>query len=569
MHDLARVFPRTWLSRDFVPSDWAQVSACFDRLERELASPDTDLEAWLVAAGELYAVVSEERGRRMVAMTLHTDDPEIEKRYLEFVRDLDPKLKPRWNALNESFLRHPRRSALDPERWGVYNRSIENAVSLFRPENVPLEVQEDELDQQYNRIAGAQTAVVRGQEYTITRMEALLEEQDRGLRQEAWESIQARRLQDRESLDDLYDRLIALRAQKARNSGCRGFAEFMFRRRERFDYRPEDCLEFHRAVERAVIPHLRALDRERKDQLGVEVLRPWDLLVDPGNEPPLRPFADAAALYEGCREMFARVHPEFAEFIAAIHHRGYLDLDNRKGKAPGGYQTSFEEIRFPFIFMNATGTNRDVFTLLHEGGHAFHYLLAREDPIPRYRHAPTEFCEVASMGMELLAQRELDRFYTPLEVRRARRRHFDRVLRVFSMVATIDAFQHWVYANPEHSRAERSRAWLALLERFGGLEDWSGYETARESGWQRILHLFRVPFYFIEYGIAQIGALQLWSRWRRDPQGAVDGYRRALSLGGTRPLPDLFSAAGLRFDFSERTLGPLVEEVMEEMKSLR
>ncbi len=563
MNPTAR-YPRRFVPADLAPADWDAVSRCFDALERDLNAPGADLEHWLASASEFASVLAEEKERRFVAMTCRTDDPETVRRFEEFVQGIEPKLKPRWHALHSGYLRHAKRSGLDPGRWRIHDRAVENEVSLFRPENVALEAEEEGLMQEYNKIAGAQTVRFRGEEQTLVRMESRLEEQDRALRQEAWEAIWARRLQDREALDALYDKLIALRGRLAANAGQTDYRAYIFRKRERFDYGPEHCFQFHQGVERAVMPRLRALDAERKRRLGVDPLRPWDLGVDPRNAPPLRPFATAEELYRGCREMFRRVHPEFAELAEEIR----LDLDNRKGKAPGGYQTSFEEERRPFIFMNATGTNRDVITMLHEGGHAFHYLLTREEPVLRYRYAPIEFCEVASMGMELLALPHYEVFYGAEEARRARVRQLERTIRVLPMVATIDAFQHWIYLNPGGGRDARTAAWRGLSRRFAGGEDWSGYETQFAAGWQRILHLYTHPFYFIEYGIAQIGALQIWSRARRDPAGAVAAYRRALALGGTRPLPELFRAADLVFDFSEATLAPLAEEIGGELAKL-
>jgi oligoendopeptidase F len=435
-------------------------------------------------------------------------------------------------------------------------------VALFREENVPLETGEARLKQQYQKITGAMTVVFRGVEHTLPQMARYLDETDRALRQEAWELVARRRLQDREALDDIFDQLLALRQRIARNAGFADYRAFAFRQRERFDYTPDDCLRFHDAVEQTVLPVARRLNEERRQLLGLATLRPWDLQVDSRGRPPLRPFENAERLVSGVEEIFRRVDPDLARQFRFMRDRSLLDLESRKGKAPGGYQSTMAERRVPFIFMNAVGLDEDLRTLLHEGGHAFHMLAARQDPILEYRDAPLEFCEVASMGMEMLALPHLGVFYqSPEDARRSQRRLLEQSVTLFPWIATIDAFQHWLYTRPEHSRAERREAWLKTLERFSVGVDYSGYEDIQAAMWHRQLHLFQVPFYYIEYGIAQIGALQVWQHARQNHGEALRRYRQALALGGTQPLPALFAAAGAQFDFSARTLGPLMREV--------
>ncbi|NUN49913.1 MAG: M3 family oligoendopeptidase [Candidatus Brocadiae bacterium] len=560
---------RRYLSRKFLATDWTAISEQFDRLERIAASPDVDLSAWLLTWSELEAAIDEERTRRHIAYTCQTDDAAREKAFMEFEEQISPKCKPRWQALKKTLLNHPKRSALDPARWGLLLRSIENEFELFREENIPLDLEDTRLGQQYQKLMGAMTVTYDGKERTLQQMAGYQEQRDRAVRKEAWELVANRRLKDREALDGIYDQMVALRNRYAKNAGFQNFRDFIFRARERWDYTPDDCARFHDAVEKHVVPHVRALHAERKAQLKLDVLRPWDLAVDPLDAPPLKPFEGSERLIEGCREMFRRVHPDFQAMIDTLRQAGNLDLESRKGKAPGGYQTTLEELRTPFIFMNAAGLNQDVFTFLHEGGHAFHSLLAREEPILRYRYAPIEFCEVASMGMELLAMDGLDVFYPEADARRARRKELEGILAIFPWVATVDAFQHWIYTHPDHTRAERTQAWLALRERFGGLEDWTGYEAIRDSGWHRQMHIFNSPFYYIEYGIAQLGALQVWGNKKRNGKAAVESYRSALRLGGTRRLPDLFAAAGASFDLGEKTIRPAIEGVLQELAACR
>jgi len=345
--------------------------------------------------------------------------------------------------------------------------------------------------------------------------------------------------------------------------------DYAFRARHRFDYGPEECRRFHEAIEQEVMPVVRRLQAERRQQLGLKTLRPWDLTCDPFQRTPLRPFERVEELLERTQAVFDRLDARLGKGFATLREQRLLDLDNRKGKAPGGYQSSLSEARVPFIFMNAVGLHRDVETLLHEAGHAFHVLATREEDLHAYRHAPIEFCEVASMGMELLAGEHLQAFYEPEALRRARRKHLEGVVQVFPWIATVDAFQHWLYTHPEHTRTERARAWLELMDRFDGEVDWTGFEDARAHLWHRQLHIFLYPFYYVEYGIAQLGALQLWANYRCHPAKALAAYHRALGLGGSRKLPELFAAAGLRFDFCADTLRPLMQMVVEELDRLR
>ncbi len=561
-------------ARRFVPPEadlgrWAHVAPLFqDLLERPVGSAEA-LEAWLVDASELAAALSEERSLRYVAMTQQTDDPDREAAYLQFVRDVQPRTEPLWFSVRRRYLDLRRRFPLPQDRYFVLDRDTRNAVELFREENVPLRVQEAELEQRYQKVAGGWTVRFRGQEYTVQQMARFLEEPDRATRQEAWEAVVRRRLKDKEVLEDLFDRLVALRHRMAQHAGFPDYRAYAFRSLGRWDYTPEDCLAFHAAVERHVVPLLEALQERRRVQLGVDRLRPWDLEVDPLGRPPLRPFRDGQELARKALEVFRGVHPELGEQFRFLWEEGLLDLESRKGKAPGGYQATFDERRWPFLFMNAAGVASDVRTLVHESGHAFHTLAVRDEPLVSYRHAPTEFSEVASMGMEVLSLPHLDVFYPEEPDRdRARREFFEGVVRLLPWVATVDAFQHQLYTHPGHSREERAEWWRSLFRRFRGKVDWSGYEEAEACLWHRQLHLFLHPFYYIEYGVAQLGALQLWLRSREDYQEAVARYRAALRLGGSRPLRELFEAAGLRFGLGEDVVAPLARALAEELQAL-
>jgi oligoendopeptidase F len=561
--------------RRFVPAridlgNWGEIEPLYDQLAARAphCANVADLERWILDGGELAAALNEESSRRYIAMTCHTDDQEAEAAYLHFVEQIEPLIKPRRFELDEIYLAHPLRAQLPQPRYTVFDRDSQLRKELYRPENVALETEEAKLCQQYHKLCGSLTVQFRGEEQTLTRMGRHLEETDRALRQEAWELITNRRLQEAEKFEDIFEQMLSLREQMARNAGFANYLEYAFKRLGRFDYTPADCIRFHEAVESEFMPVVRELQANRREKLGLDALRHWDLGVDPLNRPPLRPFEDVEQMVANTQRIFDQLDGWLAESFHKMRELKLLDLGNRKGKAPGGYQTTLAEARMPFIFMNAVGQQRDVETLLHEAGHAFHAIAAQDEEIFAYREAPIEFCEVASMSMELLGNEFIETFYAPPEAKRARRAHLEGIIALFPSIAMVDAFQHWIYSHPGHTRAERRAAWLALMDRFGGDVDWSGYEAARAALWHRILHIFVVPFYYIEYGIAQLGALQLWANSKVDKAQALRDYQSALALGGSRPLPELFSAAGCRFDFTVATVKPLVELLRGELAGL-
>ncbi len=562
--------PRRFVPGNINLGDWAQIEPLFDRLEARASQCQTpgDLEAWLLAWSELNAALDEEASRRHIAMTCHTDNSDAKAAYLHFIENVEPHLKPRQFKLEQMYLAHPAQARMPQPRYQVFDRDIRVHVELFRPENVPLETEEARLGQQYQELSGGLTVRFRGEEKTLVQMGPYLEEPERSLRQEAWELTAQRRLQEAEKFENIFDQLTKLREQIARNAGFPNYLEYAFRARGRFDYSPQDCLDFHKAIELEVMPLLRQLQARRKSLLKVESLRPWDLAVDPLNRAPLKPFQHVDQMVTKTQAIFNRLDRGLAGGFQTMQDRRLLDLANRKGKAPGGYQSTLSESRLPFIFMNAVGLQRDVETMLHEAGHAFHALAARTEDLYAYRGAPIEFCEVASMSMELLGNEFLEEFYNSADANRARRKHLEGIIEIFPWIATVDAFQHWLYSHPGHTRQERTQAWLDLMARFGGAVDWSGYEQIRTNLWHRQLHIFLYPFYYVEYGIAQLGALQVWANSRRDKSSALSSYQNALALGGSRPLPELFSAAGCKFDFSRGTVKPLMQLIEQELAKL-
>lgn len=562
------VHPHQWLPAQLDLQTWEQIEPHYRQLlERPIHSAE-DLQTWLRDVGELNGIVSQVGVKRYIEMTCQTDDPDREAAHLAFVREIEPKLKPVLNELRAKYLDSPFRDSLPRDRFFVFDRAEANRRELFREANIPRETELAELGQQYQKIVGAMTVQFRDREYTLSQMAPFLEETDRALRQQAWELVAARRLQETEKLDALFDRMAALRAEIAHEAGFDDYVAYAYRSRERFDYGPKEAAAFQDAIARVVVPLVRDLHARRRDSLGVDSLRPWDLSVDPKGRNPLRPFQDAEQLAAGSEAIFRLVDPELGAQFAFLRGNNLLDLANRKGKAPGGYQTTLEDDRLPFIFMNAVGVDGDLRTLLHEGGHAFHALASRDESLAAYRESPIEFCEVASMSMELLGARDTQVFYNEADSRRSYRELLEGIVLILPWIATVDAFQHWLYSHPSHTADERRAAWNALLDRFGGLVDWSGHEGARSHSWHRQLHIFLYPFYYIEYGIAQLGALQIWRNSLSDRRSAVAAYRRGLSLGGARPLPQLFEAAGARFDFSEATLAPLMDAIRAELDGL-
>lgn len=568
LEKLPREYPRKFVPAKLSIKTFADVEPLFDKLLKADISTKPKLEKWMTDSAELSAAIDEYGSRVNIRMTLDTKSKAFKKAFLDYVEKFEPKLKPIAEKLQRKFKESPARKQLDNKRYAVYERSVLNALDLFRQENIPLETEEAKLEQKYSEVMAATVVKFEGKDYTPQAMAKFLLETDRGLRERSWRATAERRYKDADAVNELYDKLIRLREKKAANAGFANFRDFQFRRRERFDYTPAHCEAYHKAAEDVIVPVINRLAEKRRKALGVDTLRPWDIAVDPDGKPPLRPFEKVDKLSAGCARIFHKVDKTLGRQFETMRKLGLLDLDNRKGKAPGGYQATLQEVRMPFIFMNAVGLDNDVRTLLHEGGHAFHAWAFRDEPITDYRTAPIEFCEVASMSMELLANPYIDEFYKAEDLKRARRGFFEDLLKLLPWIATIDAFQHWIYTRPGNTIAQREEAWLGIFRRFNQSTDMGGLENFERTRWQAQGHLFGAPFYYIEYAIAQLGALQVWLNARKNRKKAIADYRAAMALGNSRPLPELFKAAGIKFDFGPRTVKPLVEAVEEELASL-
>ncbi len=455
--------------------------------------------------------------------------------------------------------------------YDILTRSLKKEVEIFREENVPLLTEIQTEERKYGAVAGAMTVEVDGQELTLPQASDFLQSTDRARREEVYRKVQQRRLLDKDQLDELYHKLISLRHRVATNAGFSNFRDYMFTALGRFDYTPEDCFAFHQSVREAVVPLLDGLAQERKELLQLDTLRPWDLRVDATNQPPLKPFEGGEDLLEKTIQCFRRLDPYLAGCLMIMREMGHLDLVSRKGKAPGGYNYPLDETGVPFIFMNATSTLRDLVTILHEGGHAVHSFVTRSLPVNAFRHPPSEVAELASMSMELISMDEWDIFFPdPGDLKRAKRQHLEGIIETLPWVATIDKFQHWIYENPNHSVEDRKRNWLEIYGGFTDhVTDWSGLEHFKEYIWQKQLHLYEVPFYYIEYGIAQLGAVAVWKRYRQNPKEGLEGYMNALKLGYTRPIRQIYEAAGIPFDFSRGYITELMNFVREELEKTK
>ncbi|MBI3814713.1 MAG: M3 family oligoendopeptidase [Nitrospinae bacterium] len=558
-------FERKFVSADFRITDADSIKPWVDKLLGRAIASAQDIIKWLEDYSELEGIIEEDSNIRYVEMTCNTKDKEKEERYLYFVQEIQPKLIEWGDALNRKYYESPYRNKLDPAEYGRLDRILITAIELYTEKNIPLEVKLAEMSQKYQAITGAWMVEFDGRIQTMPQMSTYLQKTDRPLREQAWRAMAERRLQDSKSLDSLFDEMLKTRHEYAKNLGLSDYREYAFKSKLR-DYTADDCLRFHDSIERAAVPLVERLAEKRRAEMKVESLRPWDMVVDPLGKPPLQPFKNAGELQDGVEKIFSRIDSRLGERFNSI--RKMMDLESRDGKAPGGYQTTFEERRIPFIFTNAAGMHEDVTTLLHEGGHAFHTLSCRRQPMIWYRHSSMEFSEVASMTQELFGNPYLDVFYINEEdADRAIIKQLERVAEIFPWVATVDSFQHWIYTHPDHTAEDRAEQWLKISGRFDVRIDWSGINPdIRKYVWHRQLHIFEVPFYYIEYAIAQLGALMLYRIYKNDPKQAVGQYLSALALGGSRPPQELFKSAGIKMDFSYTNLSSLMEIIEKELE---
>lgn len=562
--------PRHFLPQDFSVIDWERLEPFFQNLlDRNIDSKEK-LEHWLKDISELEAALSEDASWRQIKMTCDTENKELEAAFVFFMMEIQPKAQPYADKLNKKLIESPFTKDLDQDKFFTYLRSVKKNIDLFREENIPIMAELGVMQQQYGTISGKMTVVVNEKEYTLAQATKFLENNDRNLRESVYKKISERRLEDKEVLNTLFSNLIEKRNQVALNAGFANYRDYKFVEMGRFDYSKEDCFQFHEAVKLQVMPLLDEIYEKKRKRLGVETLRPWDIEAHPADEKPLHPFKNGDELIEKSIACFNTLNPFFGDCLRKMKEMGHLDLESRKGKAPGGYNCPLAESGAPFIFMNAAGQMDDVITMVHEGGHAIHSFLSHDLELSGFKEYPMEIAEVASMAMEFFSMDSWHVFFdSEEELNQAKEHQLERVISIFPWIATIDKFQHWVYENPEHTIEEREDKWNEVLNEYSSsVLDISGIEKYRSYLWQKQLHLFEVPFYYIEYGIAQLGAIGLWKQFKENKNTAISNYTKTLALGGTKTLPELFKTANLKFDFSPEIVGELMTFVHKELLQL-
>ena len=560
---------RKFVSENLLIDSWEKIKSLFNNLlEREISSVN-DLEKWMLDRSELEAVLEEDLAWRYIKMNIDTTDKELGERFSFWIKEIAPKTAPYSHKLNLKLVESPYVKELDKEKYRIYLRSVNKQIEIFREENIPLFTTMEQKQQEYGAISAKMSIQVNGEKLTMQKAAQLLKSTDRVKREEVYNKISTRRLQDEKALDDLFDELIALRQQIAKNAGFDNYRDYMFAAMGRFDYTPKDCFNFHDAIAQEIIPIINSFEQKRKDKLGYTSYKPWDTAVDVDGLAPLKPFEGGTQLTDLSVECFNRLRPYFGECLSTMKAMKHLDLESKNGKAPGGFMYPLYEIGVPFIYMNAVGSQRDLVTMVHEGGHAVHSFLSRDLAMTEFKSTPSEVAELASMAMELLSMDHWDVFYKNADdLKRAKLEQLEKALETLPWVASIDKFQHWIYTT-EHTAQQRKEKWLAISAELGNqILDWEGNEKAHANLWQKQLHLYEVPFYYIEYGMAQLGAIAMWRSYKQLGEQGLDNYMDALKLGYTKTIGEIYETAGIKFDFSASYVRELADFIKEELSKL-
>ncbi|TLU97957.1 M3 family oligoendopeptidase [Dyadobacter luticola] len=562
---------RPFIGEEFELKRWEDVEPFFENLKTREINSEEDLRQWLSDRSEIESYLSENFAWRYIRQTCDTANQGLINALQFFITEIQPKLAEYGNALDKKVVENPFLDKLTEPGYAITLRGMKKAIEIFREENIPLITEMQTEERRYGAIAGAMTVTLDGEEMTLQKASDRLQSTDRTIREEAWRAIAGRRYEDHETLDELLNKLVTLRDQVGKNAGFDNYRDYMFAAMGRFDYTKQDCFNFHDSVKKAVVPLLNDMATARKEALHVDELRPWDAKVDPKGLPPLKPFQTGEELLDKTIRCFSRLDPFLGDCLRIMKTMKHLDLESRKGKAPGGYNYPLDEIGVPFIFMNATSNLRDLVTLLHEGGHAVHSLVTRDLTLNSFKHTPAEVAELASMSMELITMDFWDEFFeNETDLKRAKIQHLESIIETLPWVATIDKFQHWMYENPDHTPEQRTEAWTGIYEAFAdSITDWSELEKFKQYIWQRQLHIYEVPFYYIEYGIAQLGAIGVWKNYRENPAQGLQGYLDALKLGYTATIGEIYQAANISFDFSEQNITELMQFVRNELAELK
>jgi len=563
------------ITREYLPTDlkiesWDSIEKYFsDLLNWEIKSVE-DLKQWLRQKSELEAVLEEELAWRYIKMNCDTEDESLSAHFEKFITEIEPKMTEVDFELNKLLNENPYKNELKGEAYKIMLRSVKNDIDLYRKENISIQAEIQKEEQEYGRIAAAMTINYKNEDITLQKAANYLKETDRNVRQEVYEQIWNRRLQDKVALNELLNKLIKKRQQLAKNADFENFRDYMFKKMGRFDYSIDDCYQFHESVKTEVVPLVEKIQQIRKEKLGFATLKPWDLDVDEDLKPPLKPFDKAEELISKTINCFNNIKPNYAGFIDIMQKEKYLDLDSRKGKAPGGFNYPLHESNIPFIFMNATGNLRDVETMVHEGGHAIHSFLAKDLELVSFKETPAEVAELASMSMELISMEHWDAFFEDKEeLKRAKRSQLLGTIQVLPWVAMVDKFQHELYLENDLSLKKRQEIWeKTAIEFSGNVVDWDEQEEYFNNQWQKQLHIFEVPFYYIEYGFAQLGAIAVWRNYKQNPEKAIENYENALKLGYTKSIPEIYKAAGIEFNFSKDYIKELMKFVQKELEKL-
>lgn len=561
-------------TRTYIPQEleikWENLSPIFEELKNRPLPTVADLEQWLKDKSELEAALEEDFAWRYIKMTCDTNNEALVQSFQYFATEIEPKIAPINNELNIKLVNHELVDELDQDKYFVYLRAIKKALEIYREENIPLFTKLQVSQQKFQAISGAMSVELNDQEYTLEQAATFLKDVNRGVRQQAWEAIQQRRLVNKDELNVLFDELITLRHEVSLNAGFENYRDYMFQALGRFDYTPKDCYKFAEAIEKEVVPILKEQADKRAEDLGISPLKPWDMDVSTSGKPALKPFTSGEELVDKTISCFERIDPKLGQMLATMKANKLFDVESRKGKAPGGYNYPLAETGAPFIFMNSANTLRDLTTMVHEGGHAVHTFLTADLELNDFKHCPSEVAELASMSMELITMDQWDVYFDKEEdLIRAKREQLIDVLKTLPWVAVIDQFQHWIYTNPGHNAAERETAFKQIYSRFGaGFTDWEGLDASYGNLWQKQLHLFEVPFYYIEYAIAQLGAIAIYKNYKEDPAKALKQYLDALALGYTKPMNEIYETAGIKFDFSVDYVAELASFIKNELAKL-
>ena len=560
---------RKFVPEDLVINSWDKIKSLFDNLVDREISTALELEQWMLDQSELSAVLEEDMAWRYIKMNIDTTDKELGERFSFWIKEISPNTAPYSHKLNLKLVNSPYLKDLDQEKYRIYLRSVKKQIEIFREENIPLFTTMEEKQQEYGAISAKMSIEVDGEKMTMQKAALLLKSTDRAKREEIYNNISSRRLQDEKALDNLFDELIALRQKIAKNAGFDNYRDYMFAAMGRFDYTPKDCFNFHDAIAQEIVPIINSFEQTRKDKLGNVTYKPWDTAVDVDGFSPLKPFEGGTELTDLSIECFNRLRPYFGECLSTMKTMKHLDLESKNGKAPGGFMYPLYEIGVPFIYMNAVGSQRDLVTMVHEGGHAVHSFLSRDLSLTEFKSTPSEVAELASMAMELLSMDHWDVFYSDAaDLKRAKLEQLEKALETLPWVASIDKFQHWIYTT-KHTAEQRKEKWLEISAELGNqIIDWEGNENVHANLWQKQLHLYEVPFYYIEYGMAQLGAIAMWRSYKQLGEQGLDNYMNALKLGYTKSIGEIYETAGIKFDFSASYIKELADFIKDELKKL-